>query len=79
MLFPRFATTRPFATPSANETLHDWPLERACDFATECGHEGLEIGSFTLGRLVTDVFPAQREEIGRTFARAGLACVVDGG
>lgn len=58
-----------------NETFHDRPLERACDFAAECGYEGLEIAPFTLGRLATDVSPAQREEIGRTIARAGLECV----
>ena len=58
-----------------NETFHDWPLERACDFAAGCGYEGLEIAPFTLGRLATDVSPAQREEIGRTIARSGLECV----
>jgi sugar phosphate isomerase/epimerase len=58
-----------------NETFQDWPLARACDFAAECGYGGLEIAPFTLGRLATDVSPAQREEIGRTIARAGLECV----
>jgi hypothetical protein len=58
-----------------NETFQNWPLARACDFAAECGYEGLEIAPFTLGRLATDVSPAQREEIGRTIARAGLECV----
>ena len=58
-----------------NETFLDWPLARACDFAAACGYKGLEIAPFTLGRLATDVSPAQREEIGRTIARAGLECV----
>ena len=54
-----------------NETFLDWPLARACDFAAACGYKGLEIAPFTLGRLATDVSPAQREEIGRTIARPG--------
>ena len=58
-----------------NETFHDWPLGRACDFASECGYQGLEIAPFTLGRLATDVSPAERREISRTIARAGLECV----
>ena len=26
-----------------NETFQDWPLDRACGFAAECGYQGIEI------------------------------------
>ena len=58
-----------------NETFHDWPLEKSCDFAAECGYRGLEVAPFTLGRLATDVAPGRREEVRRTIERAGLECV----
>ena len=58
-----------------NETFEGWPLAKACDFAAACGYTGLEVAPFTLAPLATDVTAAQRGEIRRTIARAGLDCV----
>ena len=58
-----------------NETFDGWPLARACDFAAACGYTGLEVAPFTLAPLAADVTAAQRGEIRRTIARAGLDCV----
>lgn len=58
-----------------NETFLDWPLAKACDFSAACGYTGVEVAPFTLAPLATDVTTAQRGEIRRTIARAGLDCV----
>jgi sugar phosphate isomerase/epimerase len=58
-----------------NETFDGWPLAKASDFAAACGYTGLEVAPFTLAGLATDVSAAQRGEIRRTIARAGLDCV----
>lgn len=58
-----------------NETFEGWPLAKACDFAAACGYTGLEVAPFTLAPLASDVTAAQRGEIRRTIARAGLDCV----
>ncbi|MCE2727859.1 MAG: sugar phosphate isomerase/epimerase [Planctomycetaceae bacterium] len=58
-----------------NETFEGWPLAKACDFAAACGYTGLEVAPFTLAPLASDVSAAQRGEIRRTIARAGLDCV----
>jgi sugar phosphate isomerase/epimerase len=58
-----------------NETFGDWPLERACEFAAECGYAGIELAPFTLAKLVTDITAPQRTIIRRTIERAGLKTV----
>jgi len=58
-----------------NETFGEWPLAKACDFAAACGYSGIEVAPFTLSRLATDLSAAERGEIRRTIARAGLDCV----
>ena len=58
-----------------NETFLDWPMDRACDFAAECGYTGLEIAPFTLAARAGDVSPAQREAIRRQVEAAGLEVV----
>lgn len=61
-----------------NETFQDWPLDRACEFAAECGYRGLEIAPFTLGTsrsLAGDVSPRRREEICRLVHAAGLEII----
>ncbi len=58
-----------------NETFQDWPLERACDFAAQCGYTGLEFAPFTLATRTGDVAPRQREAICRLVRAAGLEVV----
>jgi sugar phosphate isomerase/epimerase len=58
-----------------NETFQDWPLERALGFAAECGYTGVEIAPFTIADYVTDITPAQRDEVRRQADRAGLEVV----
>jgi sugar phosphate isomerase/epimerase len=58
-----------------NETFQDWSLERACDFAAQCGYTGLEIAPFTLATRAGDVSPRQREAICRLVRAAGLEVV----
>ena len=58
-----------------NETFHDWPLDRACRFAAQCGYRGIEVAPFTLGARAGDVSPRQREEICRLAYAAGLEVI----
>jgi sugar phosphate isomerase/epimerase len=55
-----------------NETFQDWPLDRACAFAAECGYQGLEIAPFTLAARAEDVSRQQRAEVCRVVSAAGL-------
>ena len=45
-----------------NETFQDWPLDRACAFAAECGYTGIEIAPFTLAARAGDVSHAARSD-----------------
>ena len=65
----------PFRYAICNETFGEQPLDEACDLAAECGYGGIEIAPVTLASLATDISAAQRGEIRRTIARAGLDCV----
>jgi sugar phosphate isomerase/epimerase len=58
-----------------NETFVDWPLEKALDFAVECGYKGVEFAPFTLAASATEITGAQRAEIRRTTERSGLETV----
>ncbi len=58
-----------------NETFENWPHEKACAFAAECGYTGLEIAPFTLGSTAGDVSAAQRVEMRRIVEAAGLSTV----
>jgi sugar phosphate isomerase/epimerase len=58
-----------------NETFQDWPLDRACGFAAECGYTGIEIAPFTLAARAGDVSQAERGEICRQVQQAGLEVV----
>jgi len=58
-----------------NETFQDWPMDRACGFAAECGYEGLEIAPFTLAARAGDDPFQRRAEIGRQIRAAGLEVV----
>jgi sugar phosphate isomerase/epimerase len=58
-----------------NEIFQDWPLERACAFAAQCGYTGIEIAPFTLAAQAGDLSRAQREAIRRQVEAAGLEVV----
>ena len=58
-----------------NETFQDWPFDKAFAFAAECGYTGIEIAPFTIADYVTDITPAQRDEVRRQADRAGLEVV----
>lgn len=58
-----------------NETFLDWPLERACNFAAECGYTGIEIAPFTLAADAREISAEQRAEVRRLADAAGLEVV----
>jgi sugar phosphate isomerase/epimerase len=58
-----------------NETFQDWPMDRACGFAAECGYTGIEIAPFTLAARAGDVPQGQREKIRRQAETVGLEVV----
>lgn len=58
-----------------NETFGDWPLEKAFDFAAQCGYGGIEIAPFTLSTYVTDITPEQRARVRQAARAAGLEVV----
>ncbi len=58
-----------------NETFRDWPIDKACAFAAECGYTGIEIAPFTLAQYITDVTPQQRAEVRRAADAAGLQII----
>jgi sugar phosphate isomerase/epimerase len=58
-----------------NETFVDWPMERACQFAAECGYTGLEIAPFTLAHDARDITMAQMAAARRAAANAGLEII----
>lgn len=62
----------PFRYAICNETFEDWPLEKACALAAQCGYTGLEIAPFTLAEYVTKISAGQRSAIRRTVEKAGL-------
>jgi sugar phosphate isomerase/epimerase len=72
-IFRTFERTLKFAI--CNETFQDWPLDRACGFAAECGYAGLEIAPFTLAARVEEISPARRQGIRRQVEAAGLEVV----
>jgi sugar phosphate isomerase/epimerase len=58
-----------------NETFRDWPIDKAFDFAANCGYAGIEIAPFTLAQYVTEITPRQREEVCRAAEAAGLQII----
>jgi sugar phosphate isomerase/epimerase len=58
-----------------NETFQDWPLEKAFDFAADCGYSGVEIAPFTLADTANQISPGLRAEVRRLAERAGLEIV----
>ena len=66
---------RPLRLAICNETFGDWPFQRACDFAAQCGYTGIEIAPFTLAEYVTDISAGRRAEIRKQAERANLEVV----
>jgi sugar phosphate isomerase/epimerase len=58
-----------------NETFQDWPLEKAFDFAADCGYSGVEIAPFTLAEKALEMSAGQRAEVRNLADRAGLEIV----
>ncbi len=58
-----------------NETFGDWPLDRACRLAAECGYTGLEIAPFTLCHRAEELDASARRTIRSTVESAGLECI----
>jgi sugar phosphate isomerase/epimerase len=58
-----------------NETFQDWPLEKAVEFAADCGYSGVEIAPFTLAEKAVGISAGQRTEVRRLADRAGLEIV----
>jgi sugar phosphate isomerase/epimerase len=58
-----------------NETFQEWPFEKACAFAAECGYTGIEIAPFTFASYATDITAQKRREIRRQAEAAGLEVV----
>lgn len=56
-----------------NEIFKDWPLEEAFRFAAQTGYEALEIAPFTLGKMVDQIGPAERANLRKLAAEAGIA------
>lgn len=58
-----------------NETFVDWPHEKACRFAAECGYTGLEIAPFTINTDVTKVTADERKSLRAVAEKAGIPIV----
>jgi len=58
-----------------NETFKDWPFQKACALAAECGYQGIEIAPFTISDFVTDIPAAKRSEVRRQAEQAGLEVI----
>ncbi len=58
-----------------NETFEGWEHARICGQAAELGYTGLEVAPFTLAPRITDVTPAQRQELRRVAEAAGVPII----
>ena len=58
-----------------NETFGDWPFDRVCGLAAECGYEGIEIAPFTISDYVTDISSKQRGQLRRQAEKAGVKII----
>jgi sugar phosphate isomerase/epimerase len=71
----KFAVCNEMFQPSASSVEPDWPLEKAFNFAADCGYSGVEIAPFTLAENATEISSQQRTEVRRLVERAGLEVV----
>jgi sugar phosphate isomerase/epimerase len=58
-----------------NETFEGWDHARICRQAAELGYTGLEVAPFTLAPRITDVTPAQRQQLRREAEAAGVQII----
>src|SRR5439155_15078649 len=58
-----------------NETFEGWDHARVCGQAAELGYTGLEVAPFTLAPRITDVTPAQRQQLRREAEAAGVPII----
>jgi len=62
-----------FAT--CNEHFEGWSFERVCRYIKSVGYEGVEVAPFTLAPKITDVSAAERTELRRQAADAGVQII----
>lgn len=55
-----------------NETFQDWPFEKAFEFASRCGYQGIEVAPFTINKDVRKISPAERADFRQQATQAGL-------
>jgi sugar phosphate isomerase/epimerase len=78
---PRGANTRAIITRTimryaiCNETFEGWEHGRICRQIAELGYTGLEVAPFTLAPRITDVTPAQRQQLRRDAEAAGVQII----
>jgi sugar phosphate isomerase/epimerase len=58
-----------------NETFENWPHDRACACARECGYTGLEVAPFTLATNTRQITAAERADFRRTAESHGLEII----
>ncbi len=58
-----------------NETFQNWPLDKAFDFARQCGYTGIEFAPFTINKNAYDISAARRTEVRTLAEQAGLDVV----
>lgn len=58
-----------------NETFGDWPFDRVCGLAAECGYQGIEIAPFTISDYVTDISTKRRSQLRRQAEKAGVQII----
>ena len=58
-----------------NETYQNQTFEEACAGAKRHGYDGIELAPFTLGKLVTEIVPRDRERLRKAAENAGLEII----
>jgi len=69
------AESRPWRLAICNETFGDWPFDKTCAMAAECGYTGIEIAPFTMATYVTDIPAGRRQQLAKQAREANLQVV----